>query len=158
MLHDEPLAAIEQGHRRLESRRDHAVRRPVRSQPFAHQQGRVVFRAEHRQRLKEALGIHFADRLTEVALTLIIFHLHGHGAHFELHIGGIGDAEIDHGDGALLIERRGAHLQDLAGKFDPVAALHQEDAAHRERDDREADAERGEKVVAHGSDLAARSS
>jgi hypothetical protein len=53
---------------------------------------------------------------------------------------------IGNSDGTVLIERRGAHLQDLARQFNPVAALHQEDAAHGERDDREANAERHQKV------------
>src|SRR5260370_29344368 len=145
----EPLAAIEHSHRRLESRRDHAVRRLMRPEPFAREQPRGEFRPEHRQRFEKTLGVHFANRLTQVALTLIIVHLHGYGAHLEQYVGGIGHAEIDHHDRAVLIQRRGAHLEDLARKFDPVAALHQEDAAHRQGDDREANAKRGEEVISH---------
>ena len=64
--HYEPFAAIEHGQRRLESRRDHAVRRPMRPKPVAHQQGRVEFRSEHRQRLEavEALAVKLDVPLT----------------------------------------------------------------------------------------------
>src|ERR1035437_8681625 len=53
---------------------------------------------------------------------LVIVHLHRHGAHFKQYVRRIGDAEVDHGDGAILIQRRGAHLEDLARQFNPVAA------------------------------------
>ena len=55
----------------------------MRSDPFTHEQGRVEFRSEHGQGFKETLGIHFTYRLTEAALTLIIFHFHGYCANLE---------------------------------------------------------------------------
>src|SRR5260370_20749836 len=72
----EPLAAIEHSHRRLESRRDHTVRRLMRTEPFAREQGRVEFRPEHRQRFEKTLRVHLANRLTQVALPLIIVPPH----------------------------------------------------------------------------------
>jgi len=111
----------------------------VRGHPLAHHEARVVLVAEQRHAGHEALRVYFrCGSALDLGAALILQH-DGDAAHLELVIRRVGDAEIDHRGGALLVERSGADLEDLSGQLDMPTALHVDNNRDGDRDDGDAD-------------------
>ena len=77
-----------------------------------------------------------------ITIARAVFHGNRHVAHRKWIIGYIGETEIQHGHRAVLIERRGADLEDPALQFDVGAALHVEDSADHRGDHKYGDSQR----------------
>ena len=87
------------------------------------------------------------DRASEKAHG--VFQDHRHVANAEFEVSRIVAAEVRHQHGAVFIQRRGAHLQDVTLQHEVRATLHIEDAGDHGQHDRYGDRERDYQRVFH---------
>src|SRR3954454_20567953 len=146
---DETPPLLDARLRGVEAGGNHPVHRGAGGDGLVAEQRIVKLLAKQRDRLEEAFGVHLGGGAAVVAIAVGVFENQGHGADHEAHVGRVGDAEIDHGNTAVLVERRGPHLEEASHQADARAALHDEHARDDDRDQADAYRERGEEAFAH---------
>lgn len=129
----EPFALVETGFGHFETSGHHTVHGLMRRDTIVHDQGVIVFLAEQGHTRQEAVCIGPGNRGSFGWFAGSVFEDDGDLADHERIVGGVGHAEIDDGDRAVLIDGRGPHLEKTAGHFDVSAALHIQDGPYNNR-------------------------
>src|SRR5579884_2604991 len=107
--------------RHLESHGDHAIRGFMRRDFILDRKTGIVLLSEKAIVIEQLLEIRFRD---EVAIELLAAGLDGgdlHHSHDERHVGGIGEAKIEHGCAVVIVDSPGSDLQNLALELEVVA-------------------------------------
>src|SRR5262249_23046988 len=100
---------------------------------------------------EQALGIHFGDGGALELSTVLLFEDHGNLAHQERDVADVLEAEVEHHHRTLIVQRGGAHFEDIAHQAGADSALLKQHDSEHQGDDRGAHPKAYQKIFGHQS-------